>query len=68
MKIYHLQNYTNNRTATIQKEDDGSLDGKYTLKLFHQGKIDWMARGCNGIFDSEKDAIETGLLYICKEK
>ena len=36
MKIYDLQNYINNRTATVHSEGD-----QFTVHCFYKGHIDW---------------------------
>lgn len=62
MKVYHLQNYINNRTASIHKEEEG-----YSVMFFIKEKTDWLPRGVGVIYKTEKEAIDVAIIYISKE-
>ena len=67
MKVYHLQNYITNRTAGIHKIEDGcENEGKYSVRFYHQGKMDWDVGG-EKFYKTEKSAINSAINYISKE-
>ena len=67
MKIYDLQNYITNRTATVHKIEEGcENEGKYCVRFYHQGKMDWDTNG-EKYYKTEKSAINSAINYISKE-
>lgn len=67
MKIYDLQNYITNRTACVHKNEDGCVnEGKYSVRFYYQGHMDWDALG-EKFYKTEKSAINAAINYISKE-